>query len=154
MLDTLPPEIVGQIASHLIYASRRPPVDLLCACRTLHAAAAPDLNPNLYASVFRAHYDTDAAQRRLCSLGPSDSPYLPHPNHYPNRPQHPSSNERQRSPEPLRPAEFVAELRTRTIALERLARVARDGGDVRAEELWVVYLMLIENGGFQRHVMS
>ncbi|BEI80439.1 hypothetical protein CcaverHIS002_0109680 [Cutaneotrichosporon cavernicola] len=138
MLDTLPPEILYQIAHHLILSSCRPPVDLLCTCRTLHAAAAPDLNPNLYASVFHAHYDTAAAQRRLTSLGPSDSPY-------PNRPRDPSSSARQLTPEPLKPADFVAELQTRTLALERLHKVAAEGRDPRAEELWVVYLMLIEN---------
>lgn len=135
-LALLPPEILSHIGSFLVAADLAPPTALLCTCRAVHGALAPAANPNLYAEAFRRNYDTAAAKRRL-----------------------------RREPTAR---DLAAELRTRTRGLSRLARTLRafepkgkgkagaagpGGGDSQAPEtglspndLWIVYLMLIENG--------
>ncbi|KAL1408163.1 hypothetical protein Q8F55_004967 [Vanrija albida] len=137
-LALLPPEILSHIGSFLVASALAPPTALLRTCRAVHAALSPAANPNLYADVFRRTYDTAAARRRLA--------------------REPTARD------------LAAELRTRTRGLSRLARTLAafepkgkgkagaggpGGGDGEAppeaglspNDLWVVYLMLIENDG-------
>lgn len=108
MLTDLPPEIIGLISYHIVLDTGAPPAALLATSHHIHAAASP--TPELYARVFRDHYDSSAAVRRLG---------------------------------PLKSRDFGAELRTRTAAFARL-----NAGEVQARDLWVVYVMLLENGEF------
>jgi len=158
MLDTLPPEVLSHITYHLVLESCAPPTALLATCNAVYGAVGPETNPNLYAQVFRATYDTAAAARRLelgsgkwnaeededDLLGESTplslTPYSPSPMSVSGA-NTPASVARPPRPRALRPRQLTAELRNRTRALTRLR-----SGDIRAEDLWVVYLMLIENG--------
>jgi hypothetical protein len=157
MLSTLPPELLSQVAFWLVLETCAPPVPLLCASQALYTALSPASNPNLYASVFRAHYDVDAPTRRL-ALGTGD--WLG---------ENEDLNENEDDEEvgkvgessaaaaaaaassiaagKLRSRQLTDELRTRTRALTRLAAAAEHSPEaIEAEDLWIVYMMLIENG--------
>lgn len=64
MLDTIPAEILAQISYHLSSPTLTPPVDLLCTSRHFNQHLSPSNNPNLYARLYKDHFDTSAAGRR------------------------------------------------------------------------------------------
>jgi hypothetical protein len=133
MLNTIPPELVSHIALQLAKETLRPPVSLLQSCKAMHTACSPQTNPRLYANVFEASFDLEAAERRLTNSGSG-------------------SKHRKRDDSSIRDmvtaAAITTELRTRVMALDRLRAMcaAEDVSDVRNEDLWVIYIMLIENG--------
>lgn len=137
MLAALPSEVLGQIVFHLCQPSIRedtippssdsaryewsiPPVDLLCVSRAIDSAIAPRVNPDLYARIFRANFDSKAVHRRM-------------------------KDDQHRK---VRAREMTAELRRRVRALRLLAARMAEGEitGVTVDEIWVVYLLLSENG--------
>lgn len=135
MLNTIPPELVSHIALQLAKETLRPPVSLLQSCKAMHTACSPQTNPRLYANVFEASFDLEAAERRLTNSGSGSG-----------------SKHRQREDNTIRDvvtaAAITTELRRRVMALDRLRAMcaAEDVSEVRNEDLWVIYIMLIENG--------
>jgi hypothetical protein len=138
MLQDLPVEVLAQVAFHLCQPipqilRRRdktsddhaadwavPPVALLCTCRSVHSAISPANNPELYAKIFRVNFDVGAVYRRWGD-GASRK---------------------------VRAKAMTAELRRRYRALRHLEMI-QASGDVtktREEDLWVIYIMLLENG--------
>jgi hypothetical protein len=117
MLDTIPAEVLAHIALHLTLPTCEPPANLLQTNKTILNILSPQSNPRLYARVYRARFDTAAAERRLGDLNAVD---------------------------------LTAELGKRVRALARLSRQIRmrDVKSVRDDDLWVIYVMLIENGGY------
>jgi len=115
MLDTVPPEILANIAYHISLPALSPPVPLLQSCKSIHDALTPATNHRLYGALFRATFDVAAAERRLGSLNAGD---------------------------------ITQELRRRVQALGRVRRMVESGDvlSVRTDDLWVIYVMLIENG--------
>lgn len=137
MLDKLPPEILTHITYHIVLESGCPPVNLLQSCNAIYGAVSPETNANLYAQVFRTQYDTAAPTRRFTftdagSVGGVDTAETSR--------RISGSGTRQ---DWLGSRALVAELRNRTRAL---CRLSRNTSEVSAEDLWVVYLMLLENG--------
>lgn len=141
MLQELPSEILGQVVLHLCIRKlddskfhppgvhppdnwEVPPVNLLCTCRAIYSAISPSANPELYARIYRANFDTAAVYRRLGDAA--------------------SSNRK------VRAKALTAELKRRVMALKRLTRQLRSHNVVETKEddLWVIYLMLIENGEY------
>jgi hypothetical protein len=147
MLDTLPSEILIQIAHFLVLETGAPPTALLRCCNTIYTAASPESNPNLYAGVFRALYDLAAPVRRLgMGSGCLDDEDDDQGDGEACSPMS-CDTEMSATPPPARPPtlrsrQLCAELRTRTRALTRLAK----GITVLEEDLWIVFLMLLENG--------
>ena len=117
MLDTIPPEILSYIALQLSLPTCEPPTNLLQTCRSIYQTLSPSANPRLYAKIYRACFDTAAAERRVGHLTA---------------------------------AALASELARRVKALKRLSQQvkARDVKHVLDEDLWVIYIMLIENGRF------
>lgn len=115
MLDTIPPEVLSHIALHLLLPTCAPPTNLLQTSKTIHNTLSPSTNPRLYSRVYRACFDTSAAERRLGDLKATD---------------------------------LTAELGRRVKALSRLTRQveSKNVSKVKDEDLWVIYIMLIENG--------
>jgi hypothetical protein len=99
------------------------PTNLLRTSRLVNSIISPTANPELYARIFRANFDTAAVFRRL-----GDGP----------------------STRKIRAREMTAELKRRVRALSRL-RDMMDKKEVQRvgeEEMWVIYVMLVENGMF------
>jgi len=115
MLDTVPAEILANIAYHVSETALAPPVPLLQSCKSIHDALSPANNHRLYGSLFRSAFDTAAAERRLGDLNAGD---------------------------------ITQELRRRVQALSRVRRLVKHGNvlGVQTNDLWVIYVMLIENG--------
>lgn len=144
MLHDLPSEVLGQVVLHL--CTRKldhspepryyypgtyppdnwvvPPVALLCTCRAINSAISPSANPELYAQIYRANFDTAAVYRRLGDAASSSRK--------------------------VRAKALTAELKRRVIALRRLTRRLRsdDVSETKDDDLWFIYLMLIENGKY------
>lgn len=158
-LDTIPPEILTRVAfylaisplparpptaqptpvdpsrsAHIAAAATRhitpPPSDaaaptvfpsplvpLLHTSRAIHAALTFGANPSLYARIFEDKYDVAAARRRL----PSDQ---------------------------VHDGALARELKQRCVAVRHLKQAVAQGDVARFEEqdVYTVYLMLIENG--------
>ncbi|GHJ85478.1 hypothetical protein NliqN6_1880 [Naganishia liquefaciens] len=160
-LDTIPPEILTRIAFYLaISPSSAPPpkpvlpaanlsrsshtatasaiasiiastgdtfppsvfpsplVPLLHTSRAIHAALTLRANPSLYARIFEDKFDVEAARRRL----PRDE---------------------------VHDGALASELRQRCVAMQHLKEAVASGDVARFEEqdVYTVYLMLIENDG-------
>ncbi|OCF37769.1 hypothetical protein I317_07327 [Kwoniella heveanensis CBS 569] len=206
MLDQIPPEIISQIAFHLVISPSPsssssssfsfhsssplhapgsiPPQNLLLTSRSIHDAIAPANNPRLYGRLFRALFDTDAAERRmrlvpssvvvtlptaeavglpdggadevedkLMTSPPSTSAETEAPSRYQSTPPKPTKRSRKKSrPEDqsqIRAQDFTNELRRRIEVLSRLKDMIarRDVSELRDDDLWTVYFMLIENDG-------
>lgn len=175
MLNTIPPEILTRIGYHLLVppatsssssiVASSPPLHLLLTCKAVHDTLSSEYNPYLYADVFRAVFDTAAAERRLGV--------------YAGKPKKRGSGsdgkgkgkgkgrgkgkkgeevttsvaaaaaeeEEQGKPE-IYAVNLAKELKHRVKALNKL-RSAVEVGDVRGireKELWVVYVMLLEHG--------
>lgn len=115
MLDTIPPEVLSHIALHLTLPTCEPPTNLLRTSKNIHNTLSPEANPRLYARVYRARFDTSAAERRLGDLNATG---------------------------------LTSELGRRVRALSRLSKQVevRNVRMVKDEDLWVIYMMLIENG--------
>jgi hypothetical protein len=115
MLDTIPAEILANIAYHVSCLASSPPVPLLQSCKSIHDALSPASNSRLYGSLFRHAFDTEAAERRLGSL---------------------------------HAGAVTQELKRRIKALHRIRQMVKRGDvlSVHTDDLWVVYIMLIENG--------
>lgn len=136
MLSELPEEVLSLVAFHLCQPPTRPlpgpvlgdasrwiasPTNLLRTSRLINSVISPTANPELYARIFRANFDTAAVFRRL-----GDGP----------------------STRKIRAREMTAELKRRVRALSRL-REMMDRKEVQRigeEEMWVIYVMLVENG--------
>lgn len=118
MLDQVPPEVLAHIAFHLSLPTLSPHVPLLQSCKSIHDCIAPQHNARLYARLFRAAFDSAAAERRI-GVGEINA------------------------------GQVVQELKRRVIALKRIERMvdASDVKDVQIGDLWVLYIMMIENGG-------
>lgn len=123
-LATIPPELLSNIALHLSLtpSPRHPPsnlVPLLLISKHFNNHLSLAQNPRLYSRIFKAKYDTAAISRRFGHDG-SRSRFL------------------------------AMELQRRTAALERLGKATRSGDVTGVDELdlWVPYLMIIENGTF------
>jgi hypothetical protein len=118
MLEVIPSEILTLITLHLTLSTHQPPIPLLQTSRFLNDSLNPKYNTRLYARLFRANFDSSAVERRIKGDITSN--------------------------------DLVQELRSRSKALGRLRRLVRRGdvSDVRDEDLWVIYVMLIENGMF------
>jgi hypothetical protein len=116
MLDTIPPEVLGLVAYHLSIESLQPPTKLLLASKHFNECLSPKSNPNLYARIFRESFDTSAASRR-------------------------STTE-------LTARGLTDELEKRVRALGRLRELLESGrvGEVKDEDLWVIYILLVEHG--------
>ncbi|KAI9635571.1 uncharacterized protein MKK02DRAFT_44260 [Dioszegia hungarica] len=137
MLSELPEEVLSLVAFHLCQPPTRPlpgpvlgdasrwiasPTNLLRTSRLINSVISPTANPELYARIFRANFDTAAVFRRL-----GDGP----------------------STRKIRAREMTAELKRRVRALSRL-REMMDRKEVQRigeEEMWVIYVMLVENDG-------
>jgi hypothetical protein len=123
-LATIPPELLSNIALHLSLAPspRHPPsnlLPLLLLSKHFNNHLSLSQNPRLYSRIFKAKYDTAAIFRRFGYDG-------------------------------TRSRFLAVELQRRTAALERLGKATRSG-DVTAideQDLWVPYLMIIENGTY------
>jgi len=115
MLDTIPAEILANIAYHVSCPALSPPVPLLQSCKSIHDALSPTSNSRLYGSLFRYAFDTKAAERRLGDI---------------------------------HAGAITQELERRVKALHRIRQMVKRGDvlGVKADDLWVVYVMLIENG--------
>ena len=115
MLDSIPPDVLGHIALHLTLPTCEPPVNLLRTSKAIHNTLSPSANPRLYARVYRARFDTAAAERRLGGLNASA---------------------------------LTDEFYRRVRALNRLSRqvTMKDVTGVQDDDLWVIYVMLLENG--------
>lgn len=118
MLDQIPAEILAHIAFHLSITTLSPPVPLLQSCKSIHSAISPSTNHRLYGRLFRSAFDTAAAERRIGSGG-------------------------------INAGNVTQELKRRVIALNRIERMvqAQLVFAIQIEDLWVLYIMLIENGG-------
>jgi hypothetical protein len=118
MLDIIPPEVLAHIALHLTLPTLAPPISLLQTSKSISRTLIPSSNSRLYARIFRANFDTSAAERRV--KGEINS------------------------------GDLVCELKKRVGALGRLSRMIEksDVGGVSEEDLWVIYVMLTENGKF------
>ena len=117
MLSAIPTEILSHVALHLSLSSNppSPPIALLLTSKSIYNSLSYAGNPDLYARLYRACFDTQAVERRM---GPQEA------------------------------ASLVAELKRRVRCLRKLNALVRQG-DVRRvveSDLWVVYLMLLENG--------
>jgi hypothetical protein len=118
MLESIPPEVLGLVAYHLSIESLQPPTNILQASKQLHDTLSPRSNPNLYARIFKATFDTSAATRRCTS----------------------DLTARKLTDE--------LELRTRALGrLKRRVRNGNVGG-VEDRDLWVIYILLIEHGTY------
>ncbi|ODN96474.1 hypothetical protein L198_04188 [Cryptococcus wingfieldii CBS 7118] len=142
MLAHIPPEILSHIAFHLALASpdtllATPNVPLLQTCRAVADTLAPSRNYRLYARIYRACFDTDAAERRMGSgydAGPAGARY---------------KKLTVDGGKKIQAQGMVAELQKRLGSLARLRRMVQQGDvrDVVDSDLWVLYFMLIENDG-------
>ena len=94
-----------------------PLVPLLHTSRSIHAALTLRANPSLYARIFEHKYDVAAVRRRL----PGDQ---------------------------VHDGALASELRQRCVAMRHLREAVAQGDVARFEEqdVYTVYLMLIENG--------
>lgn len=138
MLSSLPSEVLALVVFHLCQPEPLkatgedkpvispgvwavPPVELLSTCRSVNSAVSPSANPELYARIFRVNFDTAAVHRRLGDHNPTRK---------------------------IRAREMMAELKRRVRALKRLAGIMERKAvkHVREEDLWVIYVMLVENG--------
>ncbi len=124
-LVQLPDDVLNSIAYELASATSpyKPPtalVPFLSTCRHLRDNFGRVNNARLYAKLFAENYDTAAPLRRLKT-------------------------------DDLTARGFAAEYVRRIVALKRLnaAVEAEDAGIVLREDLWTVYLMLLENGAFR-----
>lgn len=117
MLDQIPSEVLSLIALHLSLSTLSPPIPLLQSCKSVHSALSPANNARLYGRLFRSAFDTAAVERRLGADG-------------------------------IHAGNITNELKRRVVALRRIERMIRTQNlaDVRVNDLWVVYIMLIENG--------
>lgn len=142
-LLSLPPEILSNVAFHCCLETLRPPIGLLLTCKHLHATLAPADNPDLYARIFRSAFDSAAAERRSAIL---EGPLVI------RRRDEAANDGSEDGSKRIKAAALAAELKRRSIALRRVARMVRQGdvSDLTAEDLWVIYLMLIENGKSRR----
>jgi hypothetical protein len=150
-LASLPPEILSQIALFVSLETATPPVDLLLAKRSFHASLSPQANPRLYAKVFESSFEVDAAYRRrsLASTSTSTNPTSTSNQSAVKSKSNTTNTVRWRGVHGIR-----AELERRVRALSRLAALVRRGKlvddqgrlMVREADMWVVYIMLIENG--------
>ncbi|ORY25359.1 hypothetical protein BCR39DRAFT_290672 [Naematelia encephala] len=127
MLHTVPPEVLSHIALHLTLPQHlpTPPVPLLLTSKAIHSTLAPSTNPRLYARLFRAAFDIEAAERRAKGeIHASD-------------------------------IVCELEKRTRCLGrLSRMVQ-KRDVSGVTDSDLWVIYTMLIENDGKNlQHLLS
>ena len=115
MLDVIPPEILSHIALHLTLPTCAAPANLLQTSKSIHNAISTKNNPRLYARVYRASFDTAAAERRLGEISAVG---------------------------------LTEELGRRVRALTRLTKQVAIGDvtGVRDEDLWVIFIMLLENG--------
>lgn len=170
MLGELPSEVLAAIATHLIMDTGGPPVDLICTCRGACLALSPSTNEGLYAGVFRQLYDTSAVERRLYALETAapqvagkgkgragDAPpkqvsavpsiaslqvALEKPKAAFMSAASSAAMTRENSRGLGASAKMLtAELRNRFLAFRKLRE-----GRVDEQAMWVVYLMLIENG--------
>ncbi|WVF70166.1 hypothetical protein IAT40_004954 [Kwoniella sp. CBS 6097] len=196
MLDQIPPEIISQIAFHLVISpslpssssstsfplTSIPPLNLLLASRNIHDAIAPSNNPRLYGRLFRALFDTDAAERRMRLVPSSSLVTLPVAN-LPDADQDEDhlisggplsvgnqiqirtqsqavqrrkkkktkygSNSEGGLQVQIRAQDLTSELRRRIRTLARLRDMIqrRDISELKDDDLWTVYFMLIENDG-------
>ena len=146
MLDQLPSEILTDIALHLSVSTLLPPLPLLLTCKAVHRAISRGDNPRLYARIFRVNFDLDAAERRI---GKASLDQLDEDEDEDDRPVVLGLDGR-----PvigrygIDARDLAAELEGRVRALFRLRAMVERGNvkEVKEEDLWVVYLMLIENG--------
>lgn len=171
MLGELPSEVLAAIATHLILDTGGPPVDLICTCRGACLALSPATNEGLYAGVFRQLYDTGAVERRLYALDAAQPsvpgkgkgragaappkqvsavPSIASLQAALERPRAPFASAassaamtRENSGRGASAKMLTAELRNRFLAFRKLRE-----GRIDEHAMWVVYLMLIENGEF------
>ncbi|EIW68667.1 hypothetical protein TREMEDRAFT_32015 [Tremella mesenterica DSM 1558] len=126
MLDLIPSEILSLIAFHLSLESLSPPISLLCTSKPLYTALSPRTNPRLYSRLFRLSFDTSAPTRRL-------------------------------GRRTLTAGDLASELKNRVKVLNRLNKRVTNGDvtQVSDEELWTVYIMMIENDGLNiKHLIG
>lgn len=172
MLGELPSEVLACIASYLILDTGGPPVDLICTCRGACLALSPATNEGLYASVFRQLYDVPAIDRRLYALERAEPravgkgkaragtaakavsavPSIASLQSALERPRaafHSAASSAVMSRAASQDGSLgasahmlTAELENRVLAFRKL-----NAGVVDEQALWVVYMMLIENGG-------
>lgn len=119
MLDSVPPEILTNIAHHLCAETHCPPTALLLTCKHFNQHLSPSENPNFYAELFRDTFDTSAATRRL-RLSTSSSQLQ------------------------LDSVSLTKELEHRLRALDRLSHLAI--AQLEDEDFWVLYILLTEHG--------
>ena len=117
MLAEVPSEILSHIAYHLCSSDLSPPVNLLQTCRTIYESICPRSNPRLYSKLFKEAFDIGAVERRL-------------------------------EGDELHALHISLELERRVKCLNRLKKMITRGNviDVTMDDLWVIYIMLIENG--------
>ena len=106
-----------------------PPSDLrsiLLVCRRFNALLNRQANPRLYARVFRSKFDTAAIQRRFGN-------------------------------EAVSSVNLAAELSRRCTILKRIRASVQNGrlvDDELSENLWLAYLMMVENDGLNLHQLK
>ncbi|WRT65111.1 uncharacterized protein IL334_002053 [Kwoniella shivajii] len=158
MLDQIPSEIISQISFHLSLSPSSssssstsaaspfdsiPPINLLLACRTIHDAISPSNNPRLYAKLFRAIFDIDAPERRFRTVPQKIKRKAK------KRRRNTNQNDEDDIGDKLKAQELMKELKKRVKTLLKLRNMVEqnDVSDVGEDDLWTIYLMLIENDG-------
>lgn len=116
MLDTVPSEVLTQIAYHLSLPTLQPPLSLLLTSKSIHAALSSENNPNLYARIFRSSFDTAAAERRVGGE------------------IHAGNLARE------------LQLRVKALGRLRRVLERKDVSSIRERDLWVVFVLLVEHG--------
>ncbi|WWD00214.1 hypothetical protein V866_007123 [Kwoniella sp. B9012] len=157
MLDQIPSEIISRISYHLSLSHSKssttfqdiPPLNLLLSCRTINQAISPSTNPRLYGKLFRALFDIEAPERRFQTV--SSSSKLSQKNKTKKRMINrlTDGEDDESYGDKLKAQELAKELKKRVECLRRLKEMVdvRDVTDIEEEDLWIVYLMLIENDG-------
>jgi len=153
-LESMPTEILTTIAVHLSLSSTTTTtsssspstptstspylptnlIPLLLTSKHLSHQLSFTENPRLYSEIFQAKFDTSAIGRRerersvIHDPGHNEGKVLPGVN----------------------AKGMAGELKRRCVALKRLRRAVRDKevGVVQEEDVWTIYLMLLENGTF------
>ncbi|CAE6427856.1 unnamed protein product [Rhizoctonia solani] len=128
VFSRLPPEVIQHIAVVACGLTLKGPpselVTLLRLCRAVHAVLCAQHNPGLHARIFRVNFDSLAPARRFAEAG-----------------------------QPLTGRNFAHELQRRWTVLKRIRAVSNAGKltscseEQELENLWTIYLMLLESDG-------
>jgi hypothetical protein len=141
-LESMPTEILTTIAVHLSLSPSTPTstspylphplIPLLLTSKHLHHQLSFSENPRLYSEIFQAKFDTSAIVRRE-----RERSIVHDPGHAEGKVLG-----------GLNAKGMAGELKRRCVALKRLRRAVRDKEVklVQEEDVWTIYLMLLENG--------